>query len=191
MTKNICVFCSSSDAVESIYKKQTIKLGEQIAQSNHKLLYGGANVGLMNLLFQTVKDNNGKAMGVIPQKIVDFGLACNEVDELIITEDMHSRKAKLEQLADAFIALPGGFGTLEELSEVITLKQLGYFNKPIVILNIDHFYDKLIDFYEQLYELNFAKAAYKKLYFITDTVEDAMHHIESYEKKIFENKWYT
>jgi uncharacterized protein (TIGR00730 family) len=189
--KKICVFCSSSDATDNIYKKQTIKLGKIIAQRGDTLLYGGANAGLMSILFHSVKSNNGKTIGVIPQKIVDFGIAENKVDEQIVTENMHSRKALLEELADAFIALPGGFGTLEEISEVLTLKQLAYFNKPIVLFNINGFYNKLIDLFEHFYETKFAKESYRNLYYITTDILNAFEYIDTYQDELLVNKWFT
>ena len=139
MKKNICVFCSSSDVIDKIYFKETEKLAIKIAEKNHTLVFGGSNVGLMKKLAETIKENSGASIGVIPQRILDNNLGCKLVDELIVTSDMNTRKAKLAELADVFIALPGGFGTLEELSEVITAKHLGYHNKPIVILNINGF----------------------------------------------------
>jgi uncharacterized protein (TIGR00730 family) len=103
---------------------------------------------------------------------------------------MHTRKAKLEELADAFIALPGGFGTLEELAEVITLKQLDYHSKPIVIINTDNFYKHLLEFFETMYSENFAKSDYRKMYHITENIKDAFDYIENYSAPQLESKWY-
>jgi len=190
MKKNICVFCSSSDALKDIYFNTAIDVGKRIAENDDVLLFGGANVGLMRKLAFTVKEMNGKLIGVIPQKIKDNNLACEIVDELIVTPDMHSRKAKLEELADAFIAMPGGFGTLEELSEVLTLRHLGYHQKPIVILNINGFFDKLIDFYETIYNEKFAKPEYKRFYFVTKNSEEAFQYIENYKPEKDIKKWF-
>lgn len=190
MKKNICVFCSSSDALKDIYFNTAIDVGKRIAENDDVLLFGGANVGLMRKLAFTVKEMNGKLIGVIPQKIKDNNLACEIVDELIVTPDMHSRKAKLEELADAFIAMPGGFGTLEELSEVLTLRHLGYHQKPIVILNINGFFDKLIDFYETIYNEKFAKSEYKRFYFVTKNSEEAFQYIENYKPEKDIKKWF-
>ena len=191
MGKNICVFCSSSDALEEVYFKIAIAVGKQIAINKHVLLFGGANVGLMRKLAHTVKEHNGKLIGVIPQKIKDNNLACEIVDELIVTPDMHTRKAKLEDLADAFIAMPGGFGTLEELSEALTLKHLGYHNKPVVILNVKGFYNNLIAFYETIYKERFAKEDYRKYYFVTENPETALDYIKNYKPEKEINKWFT
>lgn len=191
MKKNICVFCSSSDITDDIYFEAAKELGLNISRSGYTLVFGGSNVGLMRKLAETVKENNGYSIGVIPQKIVDNNLACTIIDELIITPDMHTRKAKLENIADVFIALPGGFGTLEELSEVITLKQLGYHNKPIIILNINNFYEKLSDFFEELYSQKFAKQDFRKLYYITDSIEDTFRYIENYKEENSVKKWFV
>ncbi|NPA67824.1 MAG: TIGR00730 family Rossman fold protein [Chlorobi bacterium] len=181
MEKNICVFCSSSNAVDKIYYEAAIKTANEIVKNKYTLLFGGANVGLMRELAVSVKQLNGKSTGVIPRKIKNNNLACKNLDNLIVTTDMHSRKAKLEELADVFIALPGGFGTLEELSEVITLRYLGYHDKPVIILNINGFYDKLLDFYEVIYTQNFAKEDYRKFYFEAQTVEEAFEYIKNYK----------
>lgn len=191
MKRNICVFCSSSDVTDEVYFKAAKDLGLYLSKKDFTLLFGGSNVGSMKILAKTVIENGGKTIGVIPQKIFDNNLACTDLDELTVTTDMHTRKAKLESLADAFIALPGGFGTLEELSEVITLKQLGYHNLPIVILNINNFYQKLIEFFDDLYTKKFAKENYRKLYYITDDIEDAFDYILNYKAEITVNKWYV
>ena len=190
MKKNICVFCSSSNALEEIYFDVAISVGKHIIKNNDVLLFGGSNVGLMHKLAITVKESGGKLIGVIPQKIKDNKLACEIVDELIVTPDMHSRKAKLEDLADAFIAMPGGFGTLEELSEVLTLRHLGYHNKPIIILNINGFYNKLLDFYETIYNEKFAKIDYKSFYFVAENAEKAFQYIEKYKPAKDIKKWF-
>ncbi len=190
MKKNICVFCSSSSAVENVYFDAAAEAGKKIAENNDTLLFGGANVGLMRKLALVVKENKGKITGVIPQKIKDNNLACEITDKLIVTPDMHSRKAKLEELADVFIALPGGFGTLEELSEVLTLKHLGYHNKPVVILNINGFYDNLLEFYETIYKEKFAKEYYREYYFVTDNTEKAFEYIKKYTPPENIKKWF-
>ncbi len=191
MKKNICVFCSSSDVLEDIYFETTEELGKLISLNNDVLLFGGSNVGLMRKLAYTVKGEGGKLTGVIPQRIKDNNLACKIVDELIVTPTMHTRKEKLEELADVFIALPGGFGTLEELSEVLTLKHLGYHNKPIIILNINGFYDNLLKFYETIYNEKFAKKDYKKYYFVCRHPEEVYTYINHYKPEKAVSKWFN
>jgi hypothetical protein len=187
--KKICVFCSSSDALDKIYYDETESLAKLIIQNGYQLIYGGARVGMMGRLAKLVNGNGGKVTGVIPELIFNKNIAEPSV-ELIVTEDMKSRKAKMAELSDAFIALPGGFGTLEELCEVITLKQLEYHHKPVVIINTEGFYDKLIEFFEVFYQGNFAKSDYKALYFVANNSPDAIEYIANYAPAKLESKWY-
>ncbi|MCP4762246.1 MAG: TIGR00730 family Rossman fold protein [archaeon] len=193
MTKNkiICVFCSSSEAISEIYRENSRKLGKLIAMEGWNLVYGGADVGLMGILSREVKKSGGKILGVIPEMMVGFGIQNKGDDEKIITKTMHERKSIMEEQANAFIVLPGGFGTLEEMMEVITLKQLGYHNKSIVILNINGFYDNLMIFFEKMFTEHFAKRQYTKLYHVTSDLNDAISYIKNYEAKIIPNKWFS
>ncbi len=188
---NICVFCSSSDVVDESYSFIAKNLAEKIAEQNFNLVYGGANVGLMKAVAATAQSNGAKVTGVIPERIKEKGLADNSIDELIVTPDMHSRKAKLEEISDAFIALPGGFGTLEELAEIITLRQLEYHYKPIVILNHNNFYDNLIHFFETLYKEKFAKEEYREVYFVANSADEALKYIKEYKPKKNITKWFN
>lgn len=181
MIKNICVFCSSSDQIEKIYFDTAIELAYTIAKNRQTLIFGGSNVGLMRQLAENVKLKRGKIIGIIPRKIKELKSACENVDELIVTPDMHTRKAKLIEMGDAFIAMPGGFGTLDELSEIIALKQLKYHLKPIVILNIRGFYDYLISFFENLYNDKFADVKNKSLYFVAENVSEIFNYLNKYK----------
>jgi uncharacterized protein (TIGR00730 family) len=188
----ICVFCSSSNAVDEKYFTAADKLGLLIAKNNHTLVYGGANVGLMEHVAKTISYNNAKIIGVIPQKIYDKTLASTLPDKLIITQTMDERKREMRDMSDAFIALPGGFGTLEEILEVITLKQLDYHRKPIVFINTNNFYDHLIQQFEKSYTEMFAKTNYRKIYTIANTPEEAMDYINNYQHhELGENKWFN
>ncbi len=187
---NICVFCSSSNAVEKSYFNEATRLGERLSSGGHHLVYGGSNVGLMHEIALTVKKAGSKVTGVIPVRIHDKGLGAEIADELIITKDMSERKQTMADRSDAFIALPGGFGTLEEILEVITLKQLQYHNKPIVFINTNGFYDKLVGFFEVLYESYFAKPDYRDYYYMAADAEDALSYIENYTAPDFKDKWY-
>ncbi|MDF1546948.1 MAG: TIGR00730 family Rossman fold protein [Bacteroidales bacterium] len=189
--KNICVFCSSSDVVADIFKQEAKNLGNLLLNESISLIYGGAKVGMMGILAKTIIEGKGHVIGVIPELIHQHRLAEEAVSELIITEDMKSRKAKMAELSDAFIALPGGFGTLEELVEVITLKQLGYHQKPIVIINTSGFYDKLVALFEMYYDTKFAKGEYRQLYYFADNPEDAINYLKNYNhQELLVNKWY-
>ena len=185
----ICVFCSSSDALSQDFYSEAELLARLMLQEKFELIYGGARVGIMGILAREMQKNGAKVTGVIPERIYQKDIAEKSI-ELIITEDMKSRKAKMAEMADAFIALPGGFGTLEELSEVITLKQLDYHQKPIVIFNSSGFYDKLLEFFEVFYQNNFAKSDYKALYHVVKNASEAIDYIKKYKPVQLESKWY-
>lgn len=180
MTKNICVFCSSSDKIDARYFKTAEELGRTIGQRKGTLIYGGGNVGLMGAVARAVHKSGGRVMGIIPVSLKERELAYKSADELVVTEDMRDRKTLMEKNSDGFVVLPGGFGTIEEFMEILTLKQLRYHNKPLVFLNAHGFYDGLFDFFEKLYRENFAKPERKKLYFVADSVESAFSHLENY-----------
>ena len=138
----------------------------------------------------SVKAHNGKVIGVIPKRLNIESVVKKDIDELIVVDNMRLRKAKIDEISDAFITLPGGFGTLEELLEIITLKQLSYHNKPIVILNINNFYSQLLVTFEGLYEQNFAKKEYRDLYKVVSSPEEALKYIESYVPEDRVAKWF-
>ncbi|RLD65793.1 MAG: TIGR00730 family Rossman fold protein [Bacteroidetes bacterium] len=188
--KNICVFCSSSDVISEDYKKVARDLAKLMVDKEFTLVNGGSKVGLMGIMSRKVKEEGGKSIGVIPQLIYDKDLACHNTDELIVTENMRDRKEKLSELADAFIALPGGFGTLEELMEVLTLKQLEVHQKPIVIMNTNNFYKKLLEQFEVYYQNDFSKADYKNLYFVAENTDEAIEYIKNYIPEDIVSKWY-
>ncbi len=131
---SLCVFCSSSNAVDNSFFDAAKKIGKEIAQRRMTLIYGGSKVGLMGTLSDSVNEGGGKVVGVIPQSIFDKGISAEGLEELIVTEDLRSRKAKMESLSDGFLVLPGGLGTLEEAFEIITLRQLNQHQKPVIFL---------------------------------------------------------
>ena len=186
----ICVYCSSSSAVGEGFNQAARELGRLMAARGHVLVYGGGNVGLMGEIARAVKSSGGYVLGIIPRRFVEFELAFEEADELIVTESMAERKALMEDHAEAFIALPGGFGTLEELSQVITLKQLDYVHGPIVLLNTEGFYHHLLAHFEELFRLHFAKPQYRQLYYVADRPGEAIDHIEQYGAPLLPQKWF-
>lgn len=155
--KTVCVFCGSSEGNDTVIISQAEVLGKTLAQQNITLIYGAAKIGIMGKIAQTSLNNNGKVIGVIPEflklkEVVHLGLS-----ELITTKNMHERKLKMHELSDGFITLPGGFGTFEELFEIITWAQLGLHQKPIGLLNINGFYDDLISMLETMVTKGFLK----------------------------------
>lgn len=189
--KTLAVYCSSSDVIHQDYFKAAHELGQQMAIKGFQLVYGGGAVGLMGEVARSLKSQGGKTIGVVP-KALNIDQVVNDIDdELIITDGMRERKAIMDERADAFIGLPGGFGTLEEMFEVLTLKQLAYHNKPIVFLNIRGYYSHLFEMFEHIYEEQFAKEQYRILYHISDSVEDCMNYINTYQPPQLPDKWFV
>jgi uncharacterized protein (TIGR00730 family) len=187
---NICVFSSSSNAIADIYVNEAIDLARLIGQSNFCLINGGSNVGTMDVITREAGKHGAKTIGIIPEKLRDYNLASVHAHEIIVSGDMMDRKFKMRELSDAFIALAGGFGTLEEILEVITLKQLGYHHKAIVFINTNGFYDDLFRQFEKSYEEKFAKENYRNLYFIARNSDEAMTYLLNYKPEEMVNKWF-
>ncbi len=187
---NICVYSSSSNAIADVYVTEAINLARLIGQSAACLVNGGSNVGLMDVVTREAVIHGAKTIGVIPQKLHDYNLSSTHAHEMIVSGDMMERKEKMRELSDAFIAMPGGFGTLEEILEVITLKQLGYHNKAVVFINSNHFYDDLFRQFEKSYEEKFAKENYRNLYFIAENAAQAMNYILNYKPNEVVDKWF-
>lgn len=178
--KRITVFCGSSFGSEEIYKKQATLLGQTLAKQNIELVYGGANVGLMGAVADGVLNEGGKAIGVLPDFLRSKEIAHLGLTELILVESMHERKTKMNDLCDGVIALPGGFGTLEELFEMLTWGQLGLHKKPIAILNINGFYDSLIELTKVMVEKGLLKEVNQKMLLVSDNIEDLLEQMKNY-----------
>ena len=175
MIQNICVYCSSSNLLDAYYYDEARELGRNMAKNGYRLVYGGGNVGLMGVLARTVHEHGGIVFGVIPRALKNReGIAYDVADELIVTETLRERKAIMYNRADAFIALPGGIGTLEELIEVLTLKQLGYHQRPIILINSNGFYTPLLDLFEHLRKGRFVRDSYVNLFRTAHSVEEGM-----------------
>ncbi len=187
---NICVFSSSSNAINDIYFQEAEHLGKLIAKGNHTLINGGANVGLMEAVTISASKAGAKTIGIIPERLINRSLASENSHEVIVTENMHDRKSRMRDISEAFIALPGGFGTLEEILEVITLRQLDYHTKPIVFINTNNFFDFLLKQFEVLYREMFAKEIYRELYFVAKNAGEAMEYITSYTSVVLDSKWF-
>ena len=190
MNKKIAVYCSSSDALDGAYYEIARELGESMCRHRYDLVFGGSRVGLMGTLARAVHAGGGKVTGVIPEFIRNKGIAYEDSNELIVTRDMRERKSVIENLADGFIALPGGFGTLDELMEVLTLKQLQIHSKPVILLDVNGLYGRLEFFFEFLYGHNFAKKDHRDLYFLTESCETAFEYLEGYKPSTGSEKWF-
>lgn len=153
--RRICIFAASSGKVESVYTDAAYELGVLFAKNDLELVFGGGTTGLMGACARGAKSAGGRVVGVIPKKLNVPGIAFERCDELIVTADMHERKAVMEKLSDGYVVLPGGFGTLEEMMEVLTLNQLGYISAPVVIFNTKGFYDMLFAQFNTFVERGF------------------------------------
>ena len=160
---SICVYCGSKSGTEGKYVPIAESLGQAIARAGMRLVYGGGNVGLMGSLAEAVMADGGGVTGVIPRALRDRELAHSDVDELIVVDDMHERKALMAARADAFVALPGGYGTLEELFEAVAWAQLGIHQKPVILLNSHGFFDHLIAFLDHANGEEFLRARHRSL----------------------------
>jgi uncharacterized protein (TIGR00730 family) len=188
--KNVCIYASSSNDIEKIYFEKTYALSAMIAQKGWGLIFGGGMTGLMGEMARGMTDNGGHITGVIPERLNRKNIVYEHCDELIVTQTMRERKSIMEERADAFIALPGGFGTMEELLEIITLKQLKYHKKPIVIMNMNNYYEGIRSIFQKMMNENFANKDNSHLYYFAEEPEDAVQYIENYVYKEIGTKLY-
>lgn len=172
------MYCASSTQVDNVYFEAAEKLGKLLVQNDFRLIYGGGKMGLMNAVATAVLAEGGKVTGVIPQFMIDEGWFNPNV-KLLITKDMHERKMTMSKMADVVVALPGGCGTLDELFEIITWKQLGLFTKPVVILNINNYYDDLLKFLHKAAEKKFMRTEHLTMWQVCQKVEDVFSAIEN------------
>src|SRR5499426_1002064 len=175
--KSICVYCASGPGNNPAFMDAATKLGRTLAENGIRLVYGGGSVGLMGALAESVLDHGGVVTGVIPEFLVDREHMLLRVQERIITRDMHERKRVMFERADAFVALPGGVGTLEELVEQMTWAQLGRHKKPILILNVARFWDPLCALLDQMEELEFIRRGMTVKYLLAERVEEILPHL--------------
>lgn len=183
MIKNVCVFASSCNYLEKIYYDEAAEFGKLLSQNGYNMVYGGSSLGLMWACAEQVKLNGGNIYGVMPEKLHNMGVYTDKCVNLVVTSGMRERKAKMDEMSQAVVALAGGFGTLEELSEMIVQKQLGYNNKPIVLLNTNGFYDKLNEFFEDIIYQKFARTTARDLYYIANSPFEAVEYLNNYEPK--------
>lgn len=177
----LCVFCGSSSGQDPVYLAAARSLGETLAAQGIELVYGGASVGLMGAVADAALEKGGLVIGVMPQALVDKEIAHRSLSDLRVVGSMHERKALMAELADGFIALPGGLGTFEELFEVWTWAQLGYHRKPCAILNAGGFYDKLTDFLDDVVERGFVKAIHRAMLIVEEEPASLIAAVRAYE----------
>ncbi|XP_022851880.1 cytokinin riboside 5'-monophosphate phosphoribohydrolase LOG8-like isoform X2 [Olea europaea var. sylvestris] len=178
--KRVCVFCGSNPGYKKIFSDAAIELGNEMVNRKMDLVYGGGSVGLMGLISQRVHDGGCHVLGVIPKALVPIEISGEAVGDVSIVMDMHERKAKMASEAEAFIALPGGYGTMEELLEMITWAQLGIHKKPVGLLNIDGYYDSLLTLFDRGVEEGFIKPSARHIVLSAPTAKELLTKMEQY-----------
>lgn len=186
--RNICVFCGSSSGENKVYKSAAKLFGKLLALNDITLVYGGGKVGLMGIMADAALENGGKCIGVIPQSIADLEIAHDNLTQLHIVDNMNDRKAMMAELSEGFVALPGGFGTLDELSEVLTYNQLRIYDKPIGLLNINCYFDHLLRFFDHAVEERFVREEHRNNIIISDNPTELLDSLKKYEPILIE-KW--
>lgn len=186
--KNIAVFCGSSVGGRDLYGEKARHLGKLFVKNKFSLVYGSGNVGLMGILADSMLEEGGEVIGVIPQRLVDVEVAHKHISRTHIVATMSERKTLIEQLSDAFIIMPGGFGTLDEFFEMLTLGQLGMIKKPIGVFNIAGYYDKLFELFDHFIEERFIRPEHKELFFVNDDENELITCLKNFEPKET-NKW--
>ena len=176
--KRIAVFCGSRTGKAPVFAERTRVLGQALVRRGLGLVFGAGHIGLMGVLADAVRNAGGETIGVIPQSLVDRELADQRLTELRVVESMHDRKALMASMSDAFIALPGGFGTLDELFEILTWRQLNFHAKPIGLLNIAGFFDPLLAWIDKSIAEEFVKAKNRELLIVDGNVEKLLDRIE-------------
>ncbi len=181
---NITVYCGASDGNKEIYQSETAKFGTWIAKRGDTLVYGGGNVGLMGTVADAVLNHGGKAVGIIPTFLMEREIAHNELTEIIIVDSMSERKLKMIELGDCYIALPGGPGTLEEISEVISWARLGKNDNPCIFLNVDGYYNSLKNYFDDMVKFGFLSESDRSKVLFADSLDEIDAFIKVYEPPV-------
>jgi uncharacterized protein (TIGR00730 family) len=189
--KSICVFCGSVIGKNPIYKQTAQELGLFLVQNHIRLVYGGGKVGLMGVVADTVMQNGGKVVGVIPQFLIEMEVAHSRLSEQIMVKTMHERKKRMTDMADGFIIMAGGIGTMDEFFEILAWAQLGLHNKPVALLNVNGFFDKLLAYIDFATQEGFIKSQCKEqVILIDDKIENLFEKMQNY-KPTSMKKWLT
>lgn len=188
--KRIAVYCGSSSGANDIFKTKAEILGKALAKNKIELVYGGAKVGLMGAVADGALNNGGLAIGVLPHFLAEKELEHKSLTEIYLVDTMHERKSKMAELADGFIALPGGFGTMEELFEVLTWAQLSLHKKPVALLNVNGYYDALLQFIKVMNRDGFLKEEYLDLLIVNSDIDELLLQMKSYVP-LKNEKWFV
>lgn len=184
MSLSICVFCGSRMGNDQANEAAARELGEALAMRGWQLVYGGGNVGLMGVMARATMAAGGAVIGIIPQALLDIEVGMRDATELIVTRTMRERKALMDERADAFIALPGGFGTFEELLESLTLRQLGFHNKPIILVNLEGYYEPLLKLFEHAIAHGYVRDDQMRLFAVASSVAEALAMLEPLDAQV-------
>lgn len=179
--KSVSVFCGSSSGSDPVYEESAYELGKALAKAGITVVYGGAKIGLMGKVAEGALDHQGEAIGVIPGFLKQKEVAHDNLSEMIVVETMHERKLKMSELSDGIIALPGGFGTMEEFFEILTWGQLGLHTKPMGLLNINNFYDALIQQFDVMVDQQLLKPINRQMVLVSNTIPDLLNQMKSYD----------
>ncbi len=180
MIQSVCLFGASSDQMDPEYNEAAREFGRLLAQEGWTLVFGGGQHGMMGETAKGVHEGGGHVLGIIPEKLDAPHISYEASDEWIVTDSLRNRKALMEEKSDAYVVLPGGFGTLEEIMETMTLRQLGYHTKPMVILNTRGFYTKLFELFDHMIEETCVKPEHLGLYTVVETAKDAIQALREY-----------
>ncbi|MCM3018229.1 TIGR00730 family Rossman fold protein [Priestia megaterium] len=189
--KSICVFAGSSAGIKTEYKEASVSLGRYMAQKNYRLIYGGSRMGLMGEVANEMLQHGGEVIGIMPRGLFSGEIVHTALTELIEVESMHERKATMHELADAYIALPGGFGTFEELFEALCWAQIGIHKKPVGLLNVNGYYNPLMQMVQHAVDEGFSTDSAIRLINISDTPEQLISSMDTYTSPSEDQKWNT
>ena len=189
MTRLICVYCSSSDELDAKYYREAERFSRQLVAHGWGLVYGGGNRGAMGVVGRTVKAAGGRVVGIIPEFMKVRELALDGASELITVPTMRERKQRMEERADGFVTLPGGIGTLEEFTEVLTLRYLNLVHKPMLLVNQDGYYDDLLRFFARMTGEHFKSAGLHELFTAVNSVDDVWSHLEQPKPFMADELW--
>jgi len=187
--RSVTVFCGSSDSVDRKYFAAAEELGAKLARRGWRLIYGGGGVGLMGSLARAVLAHGGEVTGIIPKALLELGVGDTGLTELVVTDGLRDRKAIMDERGDAFVALPGGLGTLEEVLEALTLKQLGYHRKPIAVVDLHGFFDPLWAQFQRGIDEGFIKPEFLDLWYPAPDIDALLRYLDGYEPHGYGLKW--
>ena len=179
--KKICIFCGSSMGFDPIYREKTAELGQAMADRGCELLYGGGSVGLMKIIADVMMERKCKVIGTITSHLMDMEVGYNDIDELIVVDSMAERKKLLEDMADGFIAMPGGLGTMDEFFEAFVLSQLRVFDKPVALYNVNGFYDDIIRFIDHAAKEGFIRKEHAYNLIVSDDPKELLEKMEQFQ----------